>query len=446
MTFGTVCSGIEAPSQAWPDWEAKWFAEIEPFPKAVLAHHYPDVPDLGDFTTPEFMDYARANPVDVFCGGTPCQGFSVAGLREGLDDDRSNLALQFLRVAGETRPTWVVWENVPGVFSTNGGRDFGAFLGGLAQLGYGYTYRTLDAQYFGVPQRRRRVFVVGHLGDWRPAAAVLFEREGLQRDLTPRREEGERVAPAVTQGPPFSRTGNERVEAEAMVTQVELASPLASRDYKDPGTDGLTKNSAKMVLSFYANEGNHGMGERRHPSAPLKDERSQASVCHTVGALCSDSHPGSYSGQDAYTGRLLAFNWQSGGDCRQNPSEEGTDALGRSQTPAVFEPRYYTRGQGGAKGNDTNCPDRAGQFYGSSDKAPHIGTGMVVRRLTPTECERLMGFPDGFTRIPYKGKPPEKCPDGPRYAALGNSIAVPVLKWIGQRIESVVHHKGECVG
>ena len=291
------------------DWEPAFFSEIDAFPTAVLQHHYPDVPCHGDFTTIKDDEYG---PIDLLVGGTPCQSFSVAGLRGGMDDERGNLALEFIRLAQRKRPQWVVWENVPGVLSSNGGRDFGSFLGALAEIGYGFAYRVLDAQYFGVAQRRRRVFVVGYLGDWRRAAAVLFERESLSGNPPPSREEGERVAPAVTTGPPFSRTGNERVECEAIVPvqAFKVANCLTHRMYKGINT--------------------------------------------TV--------------------------------------DEG-------QTPVI-------------------------ETYG-------------VRRLTPTECERLQGFPDGFTQIPYRNKPADKCPDGPRYKALGNSMAVPVMRWIGERIHVV---------
>ena len=181
----SICSGIEAASVA-----AKGlpivvvaFAEIDKFPSAVLKHRFPGVPNLGDFTkitNEKIQEITGGTGVDVLIGGTPCQSFSIAGLREGLDSENGNLALEYLRLADRLRPRWVVWENVPGVLSSNGGRDFGTFLGALGQLGYGWAYRIMDAQFFGVPQRRRRVFVVGHIGaDWRRAAAVLFERQSL---------------------------------------------------------------------------------------------------------------------------------------------------------------------------------------------------------------------------------------------------------------------------
>ena len=174
MKYLSLCSGIEAATVAWHPlgWEAVAYSEIERFPSEVLAHHYPNTPNLGDMT--KFKEWNLESNVDVLVGGTPCQSFSVAGLRKGLDDPRGNLMLTYLAIAKQYRPNWLVWENVPGVLSSNGGRDFGSFLGGLAECGYGFAYRVLDAQFFGVAQRRRRVFVVGYLGDWRAAAAVLF--------------------------------------------------------------------------------------------------------------------------------------------------------------------------------------------------------------------------------------------------------------------------------
>ena len=199
MRYLSVCSGIEAASVAWKPlgWEAVAFAEIEKFPSAVLAHHYPSVPNWGDMT--KFQDWPDA-AVELLVGGTPCQAFSVAGLREGLADPRGNLTLTYLTVAAKYRPEWVVWENVPGVLSDGTGA-FGSFLGGLAELGYGFAYRVLDAQYFGVAQRRRRVFVVGCLGDWRRAAAVLFERASLREDSAPSREKGKGIANSLTERP-----------------------------------------------------------------------------------------------------------------------------------------------------------------------------------------------------------------------------------------------------
>jgi len=182
MNYLSVCSGIEAATVAWHDlgWNPVGFSEIEKFPSEVLAHHYPNVPNLGDMT--KYKEW-NLDPIGLLVGGTPCQSFSVAGLRKGLDDPRGNLALTYVGILDKFRPKWCLWENVPGVLSSNRGRDFGAFLGALGELGYGWAYRVLDAQYFGVPQRRRRVFVVGCLGNWESAAKVLFESESLRWDI-----------------------------------------------------------------------------------------------------------------------------------------------------------------------------------------------------------------------------------------------------------------------
>lgn len=187
IVYGSVCSGIEAASVAWHDlgWKPAFFSEIENFPRAVLAHHFPEVPCHGDFCTIKKGEY---EDIDLLVGGTPCQSFSIAGLRKGMDDERGNLALEFIRLAKRLRPRWILWENVPGVLSSNEGKDFGSFLAALDELGYGYAWRVLDAQNFGVPQRRRRVFLVGYLGDWRPAAAVLFEPQSMCGNPAPSRK------------------------------------------------------------------------------------------------------------------------------------------------------------------------------------------------------------------------------------------------------------------
>jgi len=208
VKYLSVCSGIEAASCAWHSlgWDPVAFSEIEPFPCSVLAERFPEVPNLGDMT--KFKEWNLDRPIDLLVGGTPCQSFSVAGLRQGLTDPRGNLMLTFGAVAGHFKPSWIVWENVPGVLSSNKGRDFGSFLGMLGELGYGFAYRILNAQYFGVAQRRRRVFVVGYLGDWRRAAAVLFEPESLFGDLAPSRETGKGVALPI--GTRVDRGGNHR--------------------------------------------------------------------------------------------------------------------------------------------------------------------------------------------------------------------------------------------
>jgi DNA (cytosine-5)-methyltransferase 1 len=343
MIYGSVCSGIEAATAGWHHlgWSPSFFSEIEPFPRAVLTHHYPTTPLHGDFTT---ITAGQYQPIDLLVGGTPCQAFSVAGLRKGLDDPRGNLTLAFLGLIDRLRPKWVVWENVPGVLSIDGGKTFGTFLGGLGEMGYGFAYRVLDAQWFGVAQRRRRVFVVGYAGDWRPPAAVLFERDSLHGHPAPRRKKAERVASSISTGHPFSGTRNERVECDAFVYP-STARMVAFGEYEMDGTASAIK------------------------ARDYKDATDLVFSNDPAATICANE-------AKTYT-------------------NEGS----------VFSLRNV------------------------------IGNHTSVRRLTPVECERLQGFPDNFTRIPWRNKPAAECPDGPRYKALGNSMAVPVMRWIGQRIQ-----------
>ena len=407
MKYGSVCSGIEAATAAWHPlgWTPSWFSEIENFPSAVLAHHYPNVPNYGDMT--KFKDWPDDKSIDLLVGGTPCQSFSVAGLRKGLDDPRGNLMLTYLAIAARYRPRWLAWENVPGVLSSNGGRDFGTFLWALGELGYGFAYRTLDAQYFGVAQRRRRVFVVGYLGDWRRAAAVLFERHSLSGNTAPRREKGERIAPTVTQGPPFSRTGNQRVETEALVAKC-LTARGAGAGNQDPETSNMipiafgAQNSAKQGLSA-STEVSPTLDTSKTPavSYSIRDDITPKTAKEVAGTLSARD----YKGVQAVTYGIPG-NW-----------------IGRKPENG---------------GNATTPMHNVAPNLTSADRHG-VAHDMKVRRLTPIECERLQGFPDNFTQIPYRNKDAEQCPDGPRYKAIGNSMAVPVMRWIGERIDKVRH-------
>ena len=305
LKYLSICSGIEAATVAWHHlgWQPMGFSEIDSFARAVLAHHYPDVPLHGDFTALKENDYAA---IDLLVGGTPCQSFSVAGLRKGLADDRGNLALEFIRLAERTRPRWLVWENVPGVLSIDGGRTFGAFLGALAQCGYGFAYRVLDAQYFGVPQRRRRVFVVGYSGDWRPAAAVLFERESLCRDITPRRKARESIAGVLTSrasgggGGPGSRTD------EATAGYLQAVAPTLDGRSGRSGENSFATSGGLIAHAYDTRSGMapHGsmQGDIISPTLRAK-ETDPPFVTHT---LRGDGFDASEDG----TGRgvpLLAF-------------------------------------------------------------------------------------------------------------------------------------------
>ena len=402
MKYGSVCSGVEAATAAWHPlgWKPQWFSEIEKFPSAVLAHHHPDVPNLGDMT--QFKEWPIDRSIDLLVGGTPCQSFSVAGLRKGLDDPRGNLMLTYLAIAAQYQPKWLVWENVPGVLSSQRGRDFGTFLGALGQLGYGFAYRVLDAQYFGVAQRRRRVFVVGYLGDWRRAAAVLFERESLSGHPAPSREAGEKAAPTVTQGAPFSRTGNQRVEAEAIVAQC-LTTRTGSM--YDPFMETLP-------IAFGAqNSANQGDSVSTEVTPTLDKSKTPAVAIQNATRGASQNGLGITTDGPMYTldvGSQHAVAIQAQALKEKQPKSQGfgVDDSGTSYT--------LTAG------------DRHAMQYGSQ-----------VRRLTPIECERLQGFPDNFTQIPWRNKSVEDCPDGPRYKAMGNSMAVPVMRWIGERIQMV---------
>ena len=326
MRYLSVCSGIGADAVAWHPlgWECAGFCEIDPKASAVLAHHFPETPNFGDFTELESVD---AGNVDLLVGGTPCQSFSIAaaGHRKGLDDPRGDLAIKFCRLAHRLQARWIVWENVPGVLSIHQGRDFGAFLETLVKSGYGVFWRILDAQYIrvdsyprAVPQCRRRVFVVGYIGDWRPSAAVLFEPESLRGDSAPRREEGQKSA-----GPLTAHFGSGGIAPDDIGTCVPY---------------GGGKSQALEI----------------------------APTLTTYGRINFETEM-----------FVTAFNM------RQDPN-----------------------------------------VYGSK-------FGDSVRRITPLECERLQGFPDGYTAVNFKGK---VIPRGSRYRLLGNAVAVNVMRWIGERI------------
>lgn len=312
LAYIDVCTGLSAASVAWKPlrFKALAFAEIEKFPSAVLAHHHPDIPNAGDFTTIEGKEYGAA---DILAGGTPCQSFSISGLRGGLSDARGNLALEFIKLAYRSNPEFVLWENVPGVLSSSKGQDFRSFLHGLSGVDlpvpkegwktsgviagleghYSLSWRVLDSQYFGVAQRRRRLFLVGHVTDWRRAASVLLEPESLLGNPAPRRDQQEETA-------------------------ISLRPRLAS---------------AKPVIS----------------------------------TLMSNAGTKLWLGnQEAFSGDYM-----------------------------ILHPTT---------------------------------TGDKVRRITPLEEERLFGFPEGYTNIP-------NAKDGHRYKALGNSMAVPVMRWIGERMQ-----------
>jgi len=434
MRYLSVCSGIEAATVAWHDmgWQPAAFSEIEPFPSAVLAHHYPTVPNVGDMTKYKEWDIGA---IDLLVGGTPCQSFSVAGLRKGLADPRGNLALVYLGIADLFKPKWIVWENVPGVLSSGGGRDFGSFLGALAQLGYGFAYRVLDAQWFGVAQRRRRVFVVGYLGDWRPAAAVLFERQSLSGHPKPSREKGEDPAKSIMASP--SQRLDPTLETMISVGILEIKATT----YSTPKIGTIKQDSVASCVT--KNTG--GGGETQNPAfvmQPIPFDITQISCPHNYsrpesGDPCHPLAAGAHPPAIAQPIPLNSMNCFRSPDaaastgCGLGEEGEAMFTISKTNHHAVAQPIAVDVYNQAIDGQTAATLTEA--CGGSNTSGPKVMQSMAVRRLTPVECERLQGFPDNYTEIPWRGK--AETPDGPRYKALGNSMAVPVMRWIGQRIQ-----------
>lgn len=570
MKYVSLFSGIEAATLAWEPlgWECVAFAEVAPFPSAVLAERWPGVPNLGDITQVDWSAYRGS--VDLIVGGSPCQSFSVAGLRRGLDDPRGNLALEFLRAVDAVRPRWVVWENVPGVFSAVShecpdpcpppppldlGRDgaevdteddydaeevhaFLTFLAALRQLGYGFSYRVLDAQYVrveshprAVPQRRRRVFVVGHSGElgrpgdegevqdaqraWTLPAAVLVERESLSWHPAPRRAQGAGVAPTVAGG---AGERGSRVDAETaaggvcsltangvgtcgaddnqaqaghLVPEVasslqaqegrgfclnaetadgqlvpEVADPISASEGKTYSHEGAYNFRLHNVVSVAENQrGEIVTGDVSHAvsSGGGKPGSGYPRVAH---ALTSEGHDASEDGTGRDTPLTLevrgrdgerVLEWRDDGTAnalrQPNGGRDGLGvgavcmATGQANAEIVSEgsPSLTTSHDGPPicmapsfskrPGQQIATRDDGSSFAVTTGEPPRLaGAEMAVRRLTPRECERLQGMPDDHTLIEWKGKP---APDGKRYAAIGNSMAVNVMRFIGERIAVV---------
>jgi len=509
MRYLSVCSGMEAASVAWHPLGFKpvAFSEIEPFPCAILSARFPNTPNYGSLT--EYQSWPlEPGAIDLLVGGTPCQSFSVAGLRKGLADPRGNLALTFLGLADKLKPRWIVWENVPGVLSSGGGRDFGSFLGALVELGYGFAYRVLDAQHFGVPQRRRRVFVVACLGDWRAPAEVLSLREGLSGYLETGNKKRKSVAADAGAGVEAGcwwdggqvsqtldavlakgQTMPEKNRFPAVLTPVVIdlgdtrtthavVQPIPIQDGReiekhqngmgvgnsgDPAytidTTGaqaaaIPFRKSKRACSTTDNEtwvpadasntlNNFDLGDTRTTHAVVQPHIVQASelrlrgqitekdVCPTLtaGAKQGDTDPlAVHPICSDITGTLTVGHHSCAG--HQHRMGDHSFLIGEAIT---FQPGNLRREAGADPSFTTTTTLKAS----AGDQTPHVATPMAVRRLTPIECERLQGFPDNWSRISWKGKPETECPDGPRYKACGNSMAVPVMRWIGERIADV---------
>lgn len=524
LTYGSGCSGIEAASVAWESlgWKPVWFSEIEPFPSAVLAHHYPAVPNLGDMT--RIGDQIRigdeAAP-DVWVAGTPCQAFSVAGARAGLSDSRGQLTLEYVRIANEIdlarresneHECICLWENVPGVLSS---RDnaFGCFLGALAgedcelqppgkrwpDAGCVYgpqraiAWRILDAQYFGLAQRRRRVFVVASARPGFHPAQVLFERESLRRDSPPSR--GPKTGVAGTLAGGARKNGGYSTDDLPCV-----AAPLTTNPYGDhesresllvagtlqaggkaAGSATLQDAESGLLLAFGGGANcqatDVSTALSAHPGGTRMDAETETFVVHgtqdpdvsqglahalgrnqgqenAVLAFSCKDH-GADAGHIAPTLRAMGHGESHAnaggqvavcvtGDVAHTLKAEGFDAsedgTGRGQ-PIVAAFAENSRaevrleaGDGSISGSLSSGGGKPGQSY------PVAMVGAGVRRLIPRECERLQGFPDDYTLIPWRGRPARECPDGPRYKAIGNSKAVTVVRWIGRRIEAALQN------
>lgn len=524
MLFGSVCSGIEAASVAFYPlgWRAAWLSEIEPFPSAVLAHHYPSVPNLGDMTRlPAAVLTGEAAAPDVLCGGTPFQAFSVAGMREGLNDPRGQLTIKFVELADAIdhvrtsagKPECItLWENVPGVLSDRG-NAFGCFLGALAgedcelqppggkwkDAGCVYgpkrtiAWRVLDAQYFGLAQRRRRVFVVASARNDFDPCAVLFESYSLRRDTAPSRE-ARQVAPTIPSrgtaggglGTDFDCDGgviqayggnNQSGPIDVATARNACASASGRMDFEtetflvqpthtlrgegfDASEDGTGRGTPLVPIAFHPTQDPISSTDGTTHALGCGSSGGQASVAVAIqdvrGTDKAQNGRGWNDDGTAYTldthatqgvaicGAFFAGQGAKAGSIAYStdvaPTLKASDS-GTNRTPSVhinagavaFQPRHYSgRERMGGEPSDV-CHTLSAQA-GQGDSSPHVAHSMQVRRLTAVECERLMGFPDGYTAIPWRKKPVSECPDGPRYKALGNSWAVPVAAWIAQRI------------
>lgn len=478
MRYLSVCSGIEAVSVAWQaiGWEPMMFAEIDPFCCWLLRSRYRasrpvympsphDAPDrkdakrraaairnivampadgeivnAGDFTRIGANDVGA---IDLLAGGTPCQSFSVAGKRAGLDDPRGNLTIEFARLAGRLRPLWLVWENVPGVLSIDDGRTFGAFLGMLVELGYGIAYRVLDAQYFGVPQRRRRVFVVGHLGDWRASAAVLLERSSLSGYPPPRREARKDLAPTLS-----SRAHGGGGPGTDFDLDGGLIAHSLSAEGFDASEDGTGRGVPMVPIAIVtAHTQSNGSGFSDGIAHTLETASAQAVAFNLRGresgavpepsemASLRAASGGSSNSYVAFSAKDYGADVNEIAPTLRGMGHKSSHANGGGQLAVAIRLHGADGTTSTASFTETSsslCSRAPGGVENSTTTA--VMHGMAVRRLTPRECERLQGFPDDYALVEYRGR---LAADGPRYRALGNSMAVPVMRWIGQRIAAV---------
>ncbi|EAA9302417.1 Dam family site-specific DNA-(adenine-N6)-methyltransferase [Salmonella enterica] len=456
MRYGSVCSGIEAASVAWEPlgWQPAWFAEIEAFPSAVLATHWPDVTNLGDMTGIAAAVHAGdVEAPDVLVGGTPCQAFSIAGLRNGLADKRGQLSLSYVELAnaiddkrrerGEEEAI-IVWENVPGVLSSKD-NAFGCFIGALAgescelqpaggkwpNAGCVYgpsrivAWRVLDAQFFGVAQRRRRVFVVASARKGFDPAEVLFEFDSMRRDTPPRRE----PQTAVTTDTGSSAEGGSHWD------NPDNPHPTLnqSNNIGASNQEIFTQRGAGIVGAYRMTAFGEYSGDGTASTVKARDYKDATDLAVTYSdvsrTLLSKSNDSMAEDLETY-----AIHGTQDPDA----NHELAHTLGRNhgQENAIITEPYTIAIRGREEGSTVEVRNDG---TANALLTPNGGrAGMQVRRLTPVECERLQGFPDNHTLISWRGKDAADCPDGPRYKAIGNSMAVPVMRWIGERIAAAL--------
>lgn len=400
MRYYSIFSGIEAASVAWGPlgWTPLLFSEVDEFPSAVLSERFPDVPNLGDITEVDWKKAVKTyGKPNLVVGGSPCQSFSIAGGRTGLEG-ASGLMWEYVRCVREVKPEWLLWENVPGALSSSHGEDFRCLLEALDALGYGLAWRVLDAQFFGVAQRRERVYLVGCLGDPGRACQVLFEPESLSWDSPSSREKRKELAAGAGGGAACAGFKYHQGSGAGSIGLEDEQSPTLTADYHNPAIfisgDHKASESVGVAGTLSASTGGFKPGAVMCMTDTQPHSMVDPEVC---GALSSTMH------KDP---PVVGFAANQRGEVRL----QGGDGSVCGAIPAS---------QSGK------------QVQGVTD-------GHAVRRLTPRECERLQGMPDDWTRVPYRGKPAEECPDTPRYKAIGNSMAVPVMRWIGKRIQEVV--------
>lgn len=470
MRYGSLCSGVDAATVAWQQlgWKPAWFSEIDAFPSAVLSHHYPTVQNVGNMlNVPQMIYDGTIEAPDIVCGGTPCQAFSVAGLRQSLNDTRGNLTMTFCEVANAVdhirqsrgeKPSIIFWENVPGVLST-ADNAFGCFLSGIVGeseiivptgkrwanagvvVGAQRTafWRILDAQYFGLAQRRKRVFVIASARDDIDIGQVLFEFNSMQRHSPPSRSTGKTN----------SATAQASVVEDERVVGVQPVSPTLRAETKQSLMSGDGQINVPLACVYsaslaptitasgspYSRTGSSNQELDAYIVVPSYDVNSEVSLAMSFKVRGEGTVTGERNGNVANLGKH--------GGSGMISQEEKTFTLSTSQDQYIA----YTMREDATDNTfsinetDVSLTLLARQTTINSHHAQNFiqsATDMRIRRLTPVECERLQGFPDNYTQIPYRGKLAEECPDSLRYRAIGNSWPVAVITWIGKRIQLLV--------